>query len=167
MDKKKSDKRMGQGESLEKVYQPQIIRDRDNREREKDGAKEIPQEFSPERDLIVHRKKTEGLKNKESFGIKINNFNLKSNKRDSDIALPKQASEIQVYPSKQEVKVTDFIADQYYVTGMSTMKEHLEEFKLTEDILNLTHKSVESIAQRSQNNDDNASSVVSKGKPII
>ena len=77
------------GESLEKVYHPQIIRDRDNREREKDGAKEIPLEFSPERDLVVHRKKNEGLKNKESFGIKINNLNLKSNKRDSDYAAQK------------------------------------------------------------------------------
>lgn len=37
MDKKKPAKRMGQNESIEKMdkmFQPQIIRDRDNRERE-------------------------------------------------------------------------------------------------------------------------------------
>jgi hypothetical protein len=48
---------MGQNESNEQIYHPQIIREKDAREREGDGAKEIPAEFSPERDILVQRKK--------------------------------------------------------------------------------------------------------------
>jgi len=43
---------MGEHESIEKIYQPQIIRDKEAREREQDGAKQIPAEVSPERDLV-------------------------------------------------------------------------------------------------------------------
>lgn len=69
---------MGQNESKEKLYQPQILREKEFREREGDGAKELPAECSPERDLVVQRKKQTQKPNKESFGIKLNNLNLMS-----------------------------------------------------------------------------------------
>jgi hypothetical protein len=71
---------MGQNESNEQIYHPQIMRDKDKefREREGDGAKEIPAEFSPERDILMQRKKQTQKPNKESFGIKLNNLNFNS-----------------------------------------------------------------------------------------
>jgi hypothetical protein len=48
---------MGQNESSDSMYQPQIIRDKEVREREGDGAKEIPAEISPEREFVAQRKK--------------------------------------------------------------------------------------------------------------
>jgi serine/threonine protein kinase len=44
-EKMKPAKRMGQNESSEQLYQPQIIRERE--------GVEIPTEFSPEREMIV------------------------------------------------------------------------------------------------------------------
>jgi len=67
---------MGQNESQEHLYQPQILRDA--RQREGDGAHEEPSEVSPERDIVVQRKKPNQT-NKESFGIKLNNLNASSN----------------------------------------------------------------------------------------
>lgn len=61
---------MGQNESDEQLYQPQILREREFRERE---GQEIPAEQSPEREIVVQRKSQKP--NKESFGIKLNNFN--------------------------------------------------------------------------------------------
>ena len=70
---KQTNKRMGQNESQEHLYQPQILRDA--RQREGDGAHEEPSEVSPERDIVVQRKKQTHQPNKESFGIKLNNLN--------------------------------------------------------------------------------------------
>lgn len=49
----KTHKRMGQNESDEQLWQPQILRDREFRERE---GQEMIAEQSPERDIIVQRK---------------------------------------------------------------------------------------------------------------
>jgi hypothetical protein len=66
-------KRMGQNESAEHLYQPQIIREKEIRERE---GIEIPTEYSPDRDVIALRKNPIKKQNQESFGIKLNNLNM-------------------------------------------------------------------------------------------
>jgi len=43
-------KRMGQNESAEHIYHPQILREKEIRERE---GMEIPTEYSPDRDVIA------------------------------------------------------------------------------------------------------------------
>ena len=91
-EKAKPAKRMGQNESAEHLYQPQIIRERE--------GVEIPTEFSPERDLIISRKKSTAQKpNSESFGITLNNLN-----QGSSGTKKKEKNNI-------NVRVTDFIAD--------------------------------------------------------
>jgi len=96
---------MGQNESNEQIYHPQIIREKDAREREGDGAKEIPAEFSPERDILVQRKKQIQKPNTESFGIKLNNLNFNTGGQPLKPVQKHQAS-------ATEVKVTDFIEEQ-------------------------------------------------------
>jgi hypothetical protein len=51
---------MGQNESDEQLWQPQILRDREFRERE---GQEMIAEQSPERDVIVQRKAPKGSTN--------------------------------------------------------------------------------------------------------
>lgn len=96
------------------MFQPQIIRDRDNREREKDGAKEIPLEFSPERDIIAHRKKTgekASLANKETFGLRLNNLNLKPKEVSAAGAKNAPTFGKKLPTEVSETKLPDFIAD--------------------------------------------------------
>ena len=50
VDKQMPAKRMGQSESAELTYHPQILREKEIRERE---GMEYPAEYSPDRDVIV------------------------------------------------------------------------------------------------------------------
>ena len=111
--------------------------------------------------MIAHRKKTNEV-NKESFGIKINNLNLKNKKENDTVAVAK--NEISPYKKENEVKVTDFIADQKYLSNISVLNQNIEEFKNMEENLMATHGSE---MLQSFGNEDNVSTVVSKGKPII
>ena len=82
--------------------------------------------------MIAHRKKTNEV-NKESFGIKINNLNLKNKKENDTVAVAK--NEISPYKKENEVKVTDFIADQKYLSNISVLNQNIEEFKNMEENL--------------------------------
>ena len=112
---------MGEHESIEKIYLPQIIRDKEAREREQDGAKQIPAEVSPERDLVQQRKKPAQGKNKESFGIKIHNLNSLKKNSDSGVQM------------SSDLKVSEFLASQSNTRNDNSFVEQSRESKKQND----------------------------------
>ena len=114
---------MGQNESAEHLYQPQILRDA--RQREGDGAHEEPSEISPERDIVVQRKKQTNTQqpNKESFGIKLNNLNPSGQVSSSADAPSNYSKKHAAGPSElsnkkgKQVSVSEFIEEQKRAAG--------------------------------------------------
>lgn len=111
---------MGQNESQEHLYQPQILRDA--RQREGDGAHEEPSEVSPERDIVVQRKKPSQA-NKESFGIKLNNLNASSNQlapaqpEAGATSYSKKHTSGSEKTSNKQISVSDYIEEQKRTNG--------------------------------------------------
>jgi hypothetical protein len=115
-DKQMPAKRMGQNESAEHLYQPQILREKEFRERE---GLEIPAECSPDRDVIAQRKKPIHKQNLESFGIKLSNLNM-AGSSEKKLQAPQDHS-AQKSKKKQEIKVSDFINEQKNLQNFNSL----------------------------------------------
>lgn len=102
----KTHKRMGQNESDEQLWQPQILRDREFRERE---GQELIAEQSPERDIIVQRKAPKAPK---EYPFKIQNVNEAVNTTGATAQKPRHGKKKSGAAAQKEIKVIDFIAEQ-------------------------------------------------------